>query len=121
MLKMTPSTIIDVKTLVADGATVMTERVDNFEVQGKPFGLEVAASSKSTKMAESTAGESTTTSPRYKNGSQLHLPLRADHPNRTGRPWMAHLPVRGRGDFTRLPRSAALAQASSHRLKPLGR
>jgi limonene-1,2-epoxide hydrolase len=43
MLKMTPSTIIDVKTLVADGATVMTERVDNFEVQGKPFGLEVAA------------------------------------------------------------------------------
>ncbi len=43
MLKTIPSTIIDIKTLVADGATVMTERVDNFEVQGKLFGLEVAA------------------------------------------------------------------------------
>jgi limonene-1,2-epoxide hydrolase len=43
MVKMVPSTTIDVRTLVANGDTVFTERVDNFEVQGKPFGLEVAA------------------------------------------------------------------------------
>jgi limonene-1,2-epoxide hydrolase len=43
MVKMFPSTVIDVRTLVADGRTVMVERVDNFEVQAKPFGLEVAA------------------------------------------------------------------------------
>ena len=43
MVKLVPSTIIDVKTLVANGDTVFTERVDNFEVQGKSFGLEVAA------------------------------------------------------------------------------
>ena len=42
-VKVTPSTIVDVKTLVANGGTVMAERVDNFEFQGKPFGLEVAA------------------------------------------------------------------------------
>ena len=42
-VKVTPSTIVDVKTLVATGGTVMVERVDNFDVQGKPFGLEVAA------------------------------------------------------------------------------
>ena len=42
-VKVTPSTIVDVKTLVANGGTVMAERVDNFEIQGKPFGLEVAA------------------------------------------------------------------------------
>ena len=41
-VKTTPSTIVDVKTLVSDGGTVMLERVDNFEIQGKPFGLEVA-------------------------------------------------------------------------------
>ena len=41
-VKATPSTIVDVKTLVSDGGTVMLERVDNFEIQGKPFGLEVA-------------------------------------------------------------------------------
>ena len=43
MVKMVPSTIIDVTTLVANGDTVMTERVDTFEVQGKSFGLELAA------------------------------------------------------------------------------
>jgi limonene-1,2-epoxide hydrolase len=43
MVNMFPSTVIDIKTLVADGGTVMTERLDNFEVQGMPFGLEVAA------------------------------------------------------------------------------
>lgn len=43
MLKLVPSTAIDVKALVANGDTVITERVDNFEVQGKSFGLEVAA------------------------------------------------------------------------------
>jgi limonene-1,2-epoxide hydrolase len=42
-VKVTPSTVVDVKTLVANGGTVMAERVDNFDVQGKPFGLEVAA------------------------------------------------------------------------------
>ena len=41
-VKAAPSTIVDVKTLVSDGGTVMLERVDNFEIQGKPFGLEVA-------------------------------------------------------------------------------
>ena len=34
---------IEVKALVANGGTVMTERVDTFEVKGKPFGLEIAA------------------------------------------------------------------------------
>jgi limonene-1,2-epoxide hydrolase len=42
-VKVTPCTVVDVKTLVANGGTVMAERVDNFDVQGKPFGLEVAA------------------------------------------------------------------------------
>ena len=40
--KMTPSVTIDVKTLVVNGGTVMTERVDTLNVQGKPFDLEVA-------------------------------------------------------------------------------
>jgi Limonene-1,2-epoxide hydrolase catalytic domain len=43
MAKMISSINIEVKALVANGGTVMTERVDTFEIQGKPFGLEVAA------------------------------------------------------------------------------
>jgi hypothetical protein len=35
MAKMFPSTIIDITTPVADGATVVTEQVDSFDVQGK--------------------------------------------------------------------------------------
>jgi limonene-1,2-epoxide hydrolase len=42
VVKMVPSTTVDVKALVANAGTVMIERVDKFEVQGKPFGLEVA-------------------------------------------------------------------------------
>jgi limonene-1,2-epoxide hydrolase len=43
MIKMVPSTAIDIKTLVANGGTVMTERVDNFQIAGTPLDLEVAA------------------------------------------------------------------------------
>ncbi len=43
MVKMVPSTAIDVKTLVANGGTVMVERVDTFEIAGTPLDLEVAA------------------------------------------------------------------------------
>jgi limonene-1,2-epoxide hydrolase len=41
-VKIVPSVTVDVKTLVANGGTVMTERVDSFKVQGEPFDLEVA-------------------------------------------------------------------------------
>jgi limonene-1,2-epoxide hydrolase len=37
------SVMIDVKSLVTDGRTVMMERVDNFRFDGKPFSLEVMA------------------------------------------------------------------------------
>jgi len=43
MVKVVPSTSIDIKKLVASGGTVMVERVDNFKLGGKPFDLEVAA------------------------------------------------------------------------------
>ena len=43
MVKIVPSTSIDIKKLVAKGGTVMVERVDNFKLGGKPFDLEVAA------------------------------------------------------------------------------
>jgi limonene-1,2-epoxide hydrolase len=43
MVKMVPSTKIDIKTLLANDGTVMVERVDNFKIDGKPFDLEVAA------------------------------------------------------------------------------
>ena len=43
MLKMVPSTKVDIKTLVANAGTVMVERVDNFEIAGRPFAMEVAA------------------------------------------------------------------------------
>src|ERR1700721_2911046 len=41
IVKIVPSTAIDIKTLVANGGTVIVERVDRFEVGGTPFGLEV--------------------------------------------------------------------------------
>lgn len=41
ILKIVPSTAIDIKALVANGGTVIVERVDNFEIGGTPFGLEV--------------------------------------------------------------------------------
>jgi len=41
-VKMVPSVACDVKTLVANAGTVITERVDSFRVQGEPFDLEVA-------------------------------------------------------------------------------
>jgi limonene-1,2-epoxide hydrolase len=43
MVKMIPSTDIDTKTLVANCGTVMVERVDNFDIAGKPFDMDVAA------------------------------------------------------------------------------
>ena len=43
MVKVVPSTSVDIKKLVASGGTVMVERVDNFKLGGKPFDLEVAA------------------------------------------------------------------------------
>lgn len=39
---MVPSTTIDIKSLTMSDGTVLTERVDNFEVRGKPIGMEVA-------------------------------------------------------------------------------
>jgi len=33
--------VVDVKTLVADGTSVIAERVDTFEMQGKSFDMEV--------------------------------------------------------------------------------
>ena len=41
IVEIVPSTAIDIKTLVADSDTVIVERVDNFEIGGKPFRLEV--------------------------------------------------------------------------------
>jgi limonene-1,2-epoxide hydrolase len=32
---------VDIKAVVSDGTTVMVERVDKFELGGKPFGLEL--------------------------------------------------------------------------------
>jgi limonene-1,2-epoxide hydrolase len=43
MVKMVPSTAVDIKNLVANGGTVMVERVDTFEIAGTPLDLEVAA------------------------------------------------------------------------------
>ena len=43
MVKMIPSTTIDIKTLVANGGTVMVERVDTFEIEDRPFDMDVAA------------------------------------------------------------------------------
>ena len=40
-MQIVPSTTVDMKALVANGGTVMVERVDNFEIGGKPFDLEV--------------------------------------------------------------------------------
>ena len=42
MVKVVPSTSVDIKKLVASGGTVMVERVDSFKLGGKPFDLEVA-------------------------------------------------------------------------------
>ena len=42
-IAMLSSLSVEVKALVANGGTVMTERVDTFEIKGKPFGLEIAA------------------------------------------------------------------------------
>jgi limonene-1,2-epoxide hydrolase len=41
MVQVSPSVVVDIKTLVADGATVIAERVDSFEMQGKWFDMEV--------------------------------------------------------------------------------
>jgi limonene-1,2-epoxide hydrolase len=43
MLRLVPSTKADIKTLVANAGTVMVERVDNFDIAGKPFAMEIAA------------------------------------------------------------------------------
>jgi limonene-1,2-epoxide hydrolase len=40
-VQLVPSLVVEVKNLVATGGTVMVERVDTFETQGKSFGLEV--------------------------------------------------------------------------------
>jgi limonene-1,2-epoxide hydrolase len=42
ILQLVPSTTADVKQLVARGNTVMVERVDIFEMQGKTFEVEIA-------------------------------------------------------------------------------
>jgi limonene-1,2-epoxide hydrolase len=40
-VQLVPSLTVEVKNLVATGGTVMVERVDTFETQGKSFDLEV--------------------------------------------------------------------------------
>ena len=40
-LAMVPNTTVDIKTLAANGGTVLTERVDNCEIAGKSIGFEV--------------------------------------------------------------------------------
>jgi limonene-1,2-epoxide hydrolase len=40
-VQLVPSLTVEVKNLVATGATVMVERADTFETQGKSFDLEV--------------------------------------------------------------------------------
>jgi limonene-1,2-epoxide hydrolase len=40
-VQLVPSLVVEVNNLVATGGTVMVERVDTFETQGKSFGLEV--------------------------------------------------------------------------------
>jgi limonene-1,2-epoxide hydrolase len=40
-VQVSPSVVVDVKTLVVDGTTVFAERVDSFEMQGKWFAFEV--------------------------------------------------------------------------------
>jgi limonene-1,2-epoxide hydrolase len=40
-VQLVPSLMVEVKNLVSTGGTVMVERVDTFETQGKSFGLEV--------------------------------------------------------------------------------
>ena len=42
-VKTIPSTTIEFITLVSEGGTVMLERVDHFEIQGKPVVMAVAA------------------------------------------------------------------------------
>ena len=42
-VSMFPSTDMEVTALVANGNTVMMERLDHFEVGGKPFTLEIAS------------------------------------------------------------------------------
>jgi limonene-1,2-epoxide hydrolase len=40
-VQLVPSLTVEVKNLVANGSTVMVERADTFETQGKSFDLEV--------------------------------------------------------------------------------
>jgi limonene-1,2-epoxide hydrolase len=41
IVTMVPSTSVDIESLAASRGTVMTERVDNFEIDGKPIRMEV--------------------------------------------------------------------------------
>jgi limonene-1,2-epoxide hydrolase len=41
MVQVSPSVVVDIKTLVTDGTTVIAERVDSFEMQGKWFDMDV--------------------------------------------------------------------------------
>jgi limonene-1,2-epoxide hydrolase len=41
-IAMTPSTSCDIRKLLTDGSTVMTERVDTFTTLGHPLSMEVA-------------------------------------------------------------------------------
>jgi limonene-1,2-epoxide hydrolase len=42
-VRMVPTAIVDIKTLVERDGTVMIERVDNFDVAGTSFALDVAS------------------------------------------------------------------------------
>ena len=50
------SSTVDIKKLLADGDMVMVEGLDNFEVGGKPFALEIAAVSEVDDEVSSAAG-----------------------------------------------------------------
>lgn len=40
-LQLTPHTTVDIKSIAANGATVMVERVDTANIEGKPFSFEI--------------------------------------------------------------------------------
>lgn len=44
VIAMSGSVTVDIKSLLSDGRTVMMERVDSFQIGGKPFSMDVMAS-----------------------------------------------------------------------------
>ena len=61
IVQIVPSTTVDIKALVANGGTVMFERVDNFEIGASHSTWKSSGCSTSTTTAASRAGTITTT------------------------------------------------------------